>query len=436
MVRIFVGEKLKVGISKEGTRLVFRFSLEEGDRENPTNNFSIGVKTVKVELGEFEIDNIHPDLIALSSVLICHPFVGKELEFPMEVSEEFSMNINRVVSRYDFIAPSHSIIQKRRTPENFRMGLAFSGGVDSTAALSILPPDTVPVFMLRPEKGKSLYNPRAALKSCKFLSEIGYDIRIVECDVEYVRDPVGFPTDLAHAIPAILLADELSIDALSFGTVLESAFGIGHESFRNYFTGSHNRFYGSLLKSVGIELSLPVSGISEVGTSIIVNSGPLGQFSQSCIRGEWGKPCKRCWKCCRKGLLDSALSSNLMANKEIDWMFSSEEVRRKISSIPISHENVIEYSLQRLKTGNHEVINSLGNRVNRGSNLEYLERWYSPSIDLVPEKYRRGVRERILSFIDLMGEEEEGEIIGWDMTEFIQSRFVIESTSKLKEVLS
>ena len=58
----------------------------------------------------------------------------------------------------------------------------------------------------------------------------------------------------------------------------------------------------SLLKSVGIELSLPVSGISEVGTSIIVNSGPLGQFSQSCIRGEWGKPCKRCWKCCRKAV--------------------------------------------------------------------------------------------------------------------------------------
>ena len=67
------------------------------------------------------------------------------------------------------------------------MGLAFSGGVDSTAALSVLPPDTVPVFMLRPEKGKSLYNPQAALKSCNLLSEIGYDIRIVECDVEYVE---------------------------------------------------------------------------------------------------------------------------------------------------------------------------------------------------------------------------------------------------------
>ena len=59
-----------------------------------------------------------------------------------------------------------------------------------------------------------------------------------------------------------------------------------------------------------------------------------------------------------------------MANKEIDWMFSSEEVRRKISSIPISHENVIEYSLQRLKTGNHEVIDLLKNRVDRGSNLD------------------------------------------------------------------
>ena len=47
--------------------------------------------------------------------------------------------------------------------------------------------------------------------------------------------------------------------------------------------------------------------------------------------------------------------------KEIDWMFSSEEVRRKISSIPISHENVIEYSLQRVNTGVHEAMSSLEN---------------------------------------------------------------------------
>jgi len=425
---------LRVGIDKEGTQLVFKFTLEEEDRGEPTGKFSIGEKIVKVSIGDLEIGDIHPDLIALSSVLMCHPFVGKKLDFPLEISDEFGKNINKVVSRYDFISTSNHVVEPRKAARSFRMGLAFSGGVDSTAALSVLPADTVPVFMLRPGRKKSLYNPEAALESCNLLSEIGYDVRIVECDVEYLRNPVGFPTDLAHAIPAILLADELSIDALSFGTVLESAFGIGHQSFRDYFSGSHKRFYGSLFESVGISLTLPISGISEVGTSIIVNSSPLGQFSQSCIRGGWGKPCNRCWKCCRKGLLSSALYSNKLNDLEVDEMFSSEEVRGKISAIPISHENVIEYSLQRINSEGNQIIDLLKNRVDRGSKLDHLERWYGPSIDLVPGKYRREVKEKILRFMEEMTEAEEEEIRDWSMTEFIQTENAKNKTAKLKRI--
>ena len=42
----------------------------------------------------------------------------------------------------------------------------------------------------------------------------------------------------------------------------------------------------------------------------------------------------------------------------------------------------------------------------------------------MPGKYRREVKEKILRFMEEMGEAEEGEIIGWDMTEFIQTEIV------------
>ena len=97
---------MKVDISQEEEFLVFKFAIEEGDRGNPNQRFTIGETDVKVEIGNCDPSNIHPDLIALCSILMCHPFVGKRLDFPLDVSNKFRQQIKKVVSRYEFIAPS------------------------------------------------------------------------------------------------------------------------------------------------------------------------------------------------------------------------------------------------------------------------------------------------------------------------------------------
>ena len=403
----------------------FSFEMDEEEKKRDFGRVSFGSSVVTVRLDGLDSSTIHPDLLALSSILMCHPFVGKELNYPNPVSERFEETVNSMVSRYQFKPKSGKSVEPRSTGSNYRMGLAFSGGVDSTAALSLLPADSVPVFMLRPSKGKSLYDPSAALESCKLLEEVGYDVRVVECDVEFIREPVGFPTDLSHAIPSILLADEICIDSLAFGTVMESAFGIGHEKFRDYWNGSHWKFYSTLLGSVSIDLCLPVSGVSEVGTAIIVNSTPLGDLSQSCIRGKWKKPCKRCWKCCRKGLLGSALGLVSLNSEDLELMFSSEDVRNKLSSVPISHENVIEYALQRIDEDLHPIFPFLRKRIERGSDLEFLECWFEPSSDFIPEKYRGDICEKIKNLLRTMDERDEGDVRKWDLVDFYESAEVI-----------
>ena len=403
----------------------FSFEMDEEEKKRDFGRVSFGSSVVTVRLDGLDSSTIHPDLLALSSILMCHPFVGKELNYPNPVSERFEETVNSMVSRYQFKPKSGKSVEPRSTGSNYRMGLAFSGGVDSTAALSLLPADSVPVFMLRPSKGKSLYDPSAALESCKLLEEVGYDVRVVECDVEFIREPVGFPTDLSHAIPSILLADEICIDSLAFGTVMESAFGIGHEKFRDYWNGSHWKFYSTLLGSVSIDLCLPVSGISEVGTAIIVNSTPLGDLSQSCIRGKWKKPCKRCWKCCRKGLLSSALGLVSLNSEDLELMFSSEDVRNKLSSVPISHENVIEYALQRIDEDLHPIFPFLRKRIERGSDLEFLECWFEPSSDFIPEKYRGDICGKIKNLLRTMDERDEEDVRKWDLVDFYESAEVI-----------
>lgn len=426
---------MKVGIIQERDCLIFNFHLEEDDNSHPHNSYSFNNSSVRVDLKGLGISDIHPDLIALSTILMCHPFVGSRLNYPLSVSDDFQQAMDRVVSRYKLHTESVDKISRRHVGDNYRMGLAYSGGVDSNAALSILPRDTAAIFMLRPNKNKSLYNPTAALESCELLREVGYDVRVVTCDVEYIREPVGFPTDLANAIPAILLADELKLDSISFGTVLESAFGIGHEKFRDYGKGAHWRFYGTLFEAAGVSLSLPVSGISEVGTTMITNSDPIGEFSQSCIRGEWGRPCHKCWKCFRKGILNSSFGTKANSERNLENLIFSKEVVSKLKPIPISHENILEYSLQRLNLTGNKKLESLKNRVDRGSNLKFLEKWFYPSIDFTPPKYRRGIKNRILDRIRIMDDDEIELVKSWDMGPDLALQGVKDSASELELIL-
>jgi len=258
------------------------------------------------------------------------------------------------------------------------------------------------------------------LKNCESLREIGYDVRVVDCDLEYLRDPVGFPSDLAHAIPCILLSEKLGLDSIAFGTVLESAYGVGHEHYIDYPNGSHRRFYGTLLGAAGLQLSLPVGGVSEVGTAMIIESSPLGSYSQSCIRGKRERACMRCWKCFRKELLSLALDPS----KTVDlgsMMKSSQEIQIRLSAYPISHENVVTFSIQNINIGDYPDMRHLRNRLDTKLDLSLLRSWYSPSIELVPEKYRVTVREKINRFLNPMSEDQEGILKTWNMDGFLES---------------
>ena len=114
-----------------------------------------------------------------------------------------------------------------------------------------------------------------------------------------------------------------------------------------------------------------------------------------------------CWKCFRKELLALALNPD----REIDlskMMRNSSEVQIRLSSYPISHENVVTYSIQRIDVSKYPFLRYLRNRLDTGQNLELLDSWYSPSQDLVPESYRLSVVEKITRYLPVMSKEQEG----------------------------
>ena len=428
---------MKVEIIGSVEKITFNFQMEDEDLENPSEKISLGNRTCSIISKKYDLSNIHPDLLALSSILICSPFVGKELKISTKPSKKFLTEANSVLSRYKLVNDSNDDFSAERiTPSQSRPGLAYSGGVDSTAAISVMPGSTVPVFMDRPVREGSLYNPDAAHESCNILSELGYPVEKIECDLEYVRNPVGFPTDLANAVPSIILADHLRLGSISFGTVLESAFGTGHENFRDYSKGSHWKFYSTLFSAAGIKMALPIAGVSEVGTSIIAHKSPVGMAAQSCIRGIWGEPCMSCWKCFRKSLLENALGQNELDQGALREMLRSSEVRSKLSSLPISHENVVSFALNRTGAMNNSEMGSLVERVCGLGSLPFLSKWYSPSLKLVPDNWSMECAMGIQKYLSPMNRREEGEIENWDMGDFLVSERTISAHRELVDLWS
>ena len=412
---------MRVSIDQEGNVVVFHLFPDDKDIIHlNSSKVRLSETKARIDLGGLKIAEIHPDLIGLATILMCHQFVGEELFLPAEVSGEFLEVVKGMLSKYKICSKADSKIEKYKPPERAIPGLAFSGGADSVAALSVMPGNTVPVFMNRPIREGSIYDSDAPIRNCEILKQIGYDVKIIDCDLEYLRDPVGFPSDLAHAIPLVLMAEKLGIGSIAFGTVLESAYGVGHENYIDYPNGSHRRFYGTLLSAAGLEISLPVGGISEVGTSLIVESSPLGNLAQSCIRGKKNEPCLRCWKCFRKELLSVAT----IPGKEIDirsMIRNSAEVQIRLSAFPISHENVVTFSLQRVEIAKYPFLRRLRDRLNMSLDLRMLDKWYSPSQELIPERYRMTVIRKISEYMQTMSEAEEEIVESWDMSEFLLS---------------
>ena len=403
-------------------KLILHFELEEMDKPKPSENFQMGSNIVTTILpDDLDINSIHPDLLGLSCILICEPFIGKEITLPKPVSKKFFEGHSKVTSRYKIKNVDENLIP-RRVKDNFSPGLAFSGGVDSTAALSIMPHSTIPVFMDRPLTGSSLYNKDAAYRSCLEVSRLGYDMKIIESDLEYVRDPVGFPVDVANSVPAILMADYLKLDSIAFGTIMEATYGVGHKKYRDYPNGNHYTHVGGMFAAAGIPFNLPVAGISEVGTSIIVEKSPLGFIAQSCIRGSWGSPCKNCWKCFRKIILDSAIQGVDCDEDLIKNIFRNNEALRFVSGIPIKHENVLTWATNKLEIDN-ELFSLLKKRV-RGDthSFPWMNKWFPDSEIVLHEKYRDEIKQNIARYLETMTEEESEYLREWSMEDMINSK--------------
>lgn len=227
----------------------------------------------------FDIDNVSYDLKVLALTLIFYP--------------------------WDQNFYNHTYT---RESSGDRIGMAYSGGADSTAMAYLLPPEkTVPFHHLRipttptvfrsdnQEKAVQEFNKKSPLRNVIVIPSTFEDARIAS------GKPPGFMNDFSFFAPMVLMADEYNIGYLAQGRLLENSWLQGGKYYQDWLETPFYLRYFNIFERANIPLYLPITTITEAITTKICDVE--GIYNSPCMRGVDGVPCMNCLKCFRKELI-------------------------------------------------------------------------------------------------------------------------------------
>ena len=288
----------------------------------------------------------------------------------------------------------------------WRPGLAFSGGIDSAAAMALMPEDTVLLYNERTGISGQLDHTNAFRFFEKIAGDSGRIVHRVPSNHEQLRalqgKSVGFSTDFACAVQVILLADYFGLDSVATGMPLENSYLFHGYKYRDFSTSWFWKHYAPMFESVGLPLYQPVAGCSEVvNLNIVIASGWDG-WAQSCLRSNrGGEVCGSCWKCFRKNTLQG---QPFTMSNEITTFLSKEPLKQAVSTL---------YSIQR-GGRSKEGVDIASTFPHLSSFLEldfsFLERYLPASLELIPKKYREFTEKRLNNFVLPMDVTEENRL--------------------------
>lgn len=205
---------------------------------------------------------------------------------------------NYEVPKYDYF--ENNINRKK----NDKIGLCYSNGIDSAAALLLLPPEkTIPIYIYRSFDDK--YNMNALNGINKLEKCI-----ILKSDFEKIRQTfatdkiIGFCHGYGYASILCLLADFLNIGSFSLGALYQTLFISSANKFVDIIDKNrpHGSFFmrtRSYFNRLNIDLCLPVGALSEIATGNIVKQSHLNQSASSCQVLTDDGNCYKCFKCFR-----------------------------------------------------------------------------------------------------------------------------------------
>jgi len=279
-------------------------------------------------------------------------------------------------------------------------GLSLSGGIDSTACYILMPDNTVLLHHRR--SFESLLKHEGADHLFEHIrNTTEREVYSLESDHELIRKnfekPVGFSTDLAACVHLILFADHFDLRGIALGMPIDNTYLWHGYKYRDFSTTHWWKKWSNLLQSVGLDILLPIAGLSEAAAVHIVKEGGLDHVTSSCLRAPH-PGCGLCWKCFLKnGMLGHPFSTN------------SKEVNTFLSKRPLKTST---HALWRIKELNRwDLIPDLIEFQNL--DLSWWMEFHPDALDLLPHWIRKPIENKIRNYFSPM--DENSALFGWNL---------------------
>ncbi len=274
--------------------------------------------------------------------------------------------------------------------KGINLALAYSGGVDSTAAALLLPNETILSYHQR--DFDSMLSHNLPNKIFRAWSEINNrEVLIVRSNHEKIRTyyglPNGFSTAHAAGIHLILLSNHLDLRGIAFGTPIDNTWLRSGREYRDFSNSQYWLKWKKKFESAGLDYVLPINHISEAGAIKICMESNLADKINSCLRGKDGEACRNCWKCFHK---------NGPMGRDINP--KSKEITTFLNTTPL---RTAQHALWALKK---QDLENLAPHLIQfiEEDLSWWEQAYPKGLEIIDQPLRAHIKEKTEDKIDWM----------------------------------
>ena len=311
---------------------------------------------------QFELEQTHVDLLRLVAEILLYPW--------------------HKCARQEF--------EKTRTKGKIP-ALSFSAGTDSTAAAMIMPEETILGYHRR--SVDSILDHRNAERLLSQFESIGRSVVDIASNHELIRTyhfkQIGFSTDFACASHLILLSDFYNLGAIAFGMPLDNSYLWKGRKFRDFEQTDYFQYWSQRFADAGLDLLLPIVGVSEAGCLLICEKTGISEFMNSCLRGDGKTGCGKCWKCFHK---------NGPLGRDID--IHAREIQTFLNRSPMPTATHALWALKEMNL-EHETPH-LEDLLD--NDFSWWTRYYPPSEVLHPTEWKQYIEQKMLEYFDPMVE--------------------------------
>ena len=328
---------------------------------------------------------------------------GEEVFFEMPKNWKFKDTHSDLfqLAHYVLVEPWDKTVLKNWKPSRkagWRPGLAFSGGVDSTAALALMPSNTVLIYNERTDIPGQLDHTNAIRFFDEFENKTNRPVIRIRSNHERLRQlkgkSAGFSTDYACAVQCIILADHFGLDSIATGMPLENSYLFHGYRYRDFNKSRFWTNYSAIFESVGLPLYQPVAGCSEIINMKISEQEGWGEWAQACLRSsKEGIGCGKCWKCFRKNTM---MGLPFSMSNEISTFLSKPKLKQAASTL---------FSIQQNGISSEGIIIAKEYphlKPFLAMDLNFLNFHNKAALELIPEKYRGYTEGRLEQFASPM----------------------------------